>query len=365
MIEKFSLEIDFLPVGKESRSGDAIALRFGLYEDGQWKKPSIFIIDGGNSESGDALVKHVKEVYKSNYVDRVILTHPDADHASGLRNVIEELEVGKIWMHCPWNHWSDLKDSVVDNRITKRSFTERLREAYQFAHDIEQLAIKKKITIHPPHQGTYFHLNEEKVLQVLGPNKDLYLKLIQASGKTPDMSLSESISKGFSSSEKKMEYEDMTFATEHLADDEIATSAENDMSLIMLLTVGNAKVLFTGDAGTQGLYNAITYTNSRGISLKDLNVLDVPHHGSRHNLSKGILKHIKAESAVISCSVKGEPNHPSKIVINSLLRRSIVPYSTKGTLLNFRSGTVPARDGLNSATPLTFNNQVEIPIEND
>ena len=35
-----ALEIDFLPVGENSKSGDAIALRFGLYEDLKWKNQS-------------------------------------------------------------------------------------------------------------------------------------------------------------------------------------------------------------------------------------------------------------------------------------------------------------------------------------
>lgn len=361
MTENYSLEVDFIPVGEESKSGDAIALRFGIYKNEKWKNQTIMIIDGGNSNSGDALVKHVREVYNSNKVDRVILTHPDGDHASGLRNVIEQLEVGKIWMHQPWKHWGDLKDSIVDNKITKKSFSDRLREAYQYAHYIEQLANEKKIEIYSPHQGGYFHIQEEKLLTILGPSNELYLKLIQASEKTPDMAVTEAKSKIFLNTVKKLEYEDMSFETEHLAEDNIATSAENDMSLVMLLTVGGAKVLFTGDAGTQGLFNAITYATSRGISLKDLNILDVPHHGSRHNLSKGILKYIKAESGVISCAKKGEPKHPSKIVTNSLLRRNITPYKTQGQLLHYDHGEVPNRN-YSPAIPIPFSNQVEISI---
>jgi beta-lactamase superfamily II metal-dependent hydrolase len=361
MTENYSLEIDFLPVGDGSRSGDAIALRFGICKNEKWENPTIMIIDGGNSDSGERLVKHVKEVYNATKVDRLILTHPDADHASGLRNVIEQLEIGKIWMHCPWNHWADLQHSIKDNRITKKSFTNRLREAYQFAHDIEQLAIEKKIEIFSPHQGRCYHLKEEKLLTILGPSKDLYLKLVQSSDKTPAMAVTESKANTFSSTEKKLAFEDMTFETEHLAEDKIATSAENNMSLVMLLTIGGAKVLFTGDAGTEGLFNAITYANSQGINLKDLHVLDVPHHGSRHNLSKGILKHIKAKIAIISCAKNGEPSHPSKIVTNSLIRRGITPYWTQGQLLYYHKGFVINR-GYNSAIPIPFSNQVEIPI---
>ena len=65
MTENYSLEIDFMPVGDGEKSGDAIALRFGLYADGIWKNQKVFIIDGGDLASGEALVKHVKEIYKT------------------------------------------------------------------------------------------------------------------------------------------------------------------------------------------------------------------------------------------------------------------------------------------------------------
>lgn len=363
MTENYSLEIDFMPVGDGEKSGDAIALRFGLYEDGKWKNQRVFIIDGGNIASGEALVKHVKEVYKTTKVDRVILTHPDSDHASGLRKVIEELDVEKIWMHRPWSHWGDLKDSIVDGRITKKSFTDKLKEAYQYAHDIQQLAIEKKIEIFSPKQGKSYSIGGESILTVLGPSEELYTGLIQASGKTPDMGVFES-TRTFSTDTKtktKLVHEDMNFTTENLAETDMPTSAENDMSLVLLLTVGKARVLFTGDAGTQGMHKAIYYATEKGISLKNLNIFDVPHHGSRRNLSKGILRHISANYSVVSCSVLGAPKHPSPIVINSLIRRNMTPYKTQGKVLNFRFGGVPSREGYTTATPMPFTNIVEIP----
>lgn len=352
-----ALEIDFLPVGNNSRSGDAIAIRFGNYENGRWKTQTVFIIDGGDTASGEALVKHVNEIYHTDKVDRVILTHPDSDHASGLRTVIEELKVGKIWMHRPWNHWSDLKDSIKDGRITKKSFGERMQDAYQHAYEIEQLAVAKKIDIFHPNQGCNYKGYNQNILKVLAPGKDFYLSLIQASDKTPHMGLGSS-SKLFSST-KSWEHEDMSFGTEHLYDDEGDTSAENDMSLILYLTFAGKKVLFTGDAGTMGLYKAIRYATEQGIDLNKLDLLQVPHHGSRHNISKNILEFIYAPTAVISSAPQGAPNHPSPIVTNSLLRRNINPFATQGILINYHHGA-PMRTGLRIATPIPFQSLVQI-----
>jgi glyoxylase-like metal-dependent hydrolase (beta-lactamase superfamily II) len=70
-------EIDFLSVGKEGQSGDAIAFRIGnLY--GDRKEQFVVVIDGGFKESGEQLVSHIKKYYQTSDIDLVILTHPDA-----------------------------------------------------------------------------------------------------------------------------------------------------------------------------------------------------------------------------------------------------------------------------------------------
>ena len=48
-------EIDFLPVGDGSKSGDAIALRYGNLTDSS--QQTVVIIDGGYSDDGEALVE--------------------------------------------------------------------------------------------------------------------------------------------------------------------------------------------------------------------------------------------------------------------------------------------------------------------
>lgn len=264
-------------------------------------------------------------------------------------------------MHRPWNHWADLKDSIKDGRITKSSFGERLRNAYQFAFDFEQIAEKRKIEIMAPHQGSYLHLNQEKILTVLGPSKEFYLSLIQSSDKTPAMGVLEGIVKSFAAVEKSTAYEDMTYETEHLADDDQGTSVENNMSLILYLTVAGRKILFTADAGVMALYKAIRYSHENGIDLKQLDRFQVPHHGSRHNLTKGILKHIHAPTAFISCSKEGEPVHPAKIVTNALRRRGITAYCTQGASLIHHTANIPNRPGVVDATQIPFYNYVEIP----
>ncbi len=93
-------EVDFLKTNSD-RSGDAIAIRYRI-----GTTTTVHIVDGGFQETGEDVVQHVRQYYGTNYVDRVIVTHPDGDHAGGLRSVLEELEVSELWMLRPWLYYN-------------------------------------------------------------------------------------------------------------------------------------------------------------------------------------------------------------------------------------------------------------------
>ena len=115
-------EIDLLAVGSGERSGDAICVRYGT--PGNYR---VMIYDGGTRESGENLVRHVREHYGTNYVDFVVCSHPDADHASGLTTVLENMTVGALWMHRPWMYSEAIRQYFKDGRIIDNSLTELLR----------------------------------------------------------------------------------------------------------------------------------------------------------------------------------------------------------------------------------------------
>ncbi|WP_143579324.1 MBL fold metallo-hydrolase [Stenotrophomonas maltophilia] len=97
-----SIELDFLAV-ETSKSGDAIGVRYELNG-----RTRIHVVDGGYLETGDRLVEHIAKHYGTAKVDSVVLTHPDSDHANGLRKVLERCEVGELWMHRPWLYAEEL-----------------------------------------------------------------------------------------------------------------------------------------------------------------------------------------------------------------------------------------------------------------
>ena len=89
-------DIDFLPVGDEGQSGDAIAIRFSRPDVGGYVH---VVIDAGFQDDGDALVQHITGWFETDAIDLAIVTHPDGDHIGGMGTVLRNLNVGTLCIH--------------------------------------------------------------------------------------------------------------------------------------------------------------------------------------------------------------------------------------------------------------------------
>lgn len=106
-------EIDFLPVGEETKSGDAILCRY--IEDGFSR---VILIDGGYQQTSEIILHHMKEYYypTSDYsdmrIDHIICSHLDQDHIGGLKDVMQKCDVGTLWINNPLDYvnYSSLPD---------------------------------------------------------------------------------------------------------------------------------------------------------------------------------------------------------------------------------------------------------------
>lgn len=354
MTEEIGFEIDFIPVGTGEKSGDAIAIRYGRLNSPNNFSQKVIVIDGGTLESGQKLVEHIKNVYRTTQVDLVINTHTDNDHCSGLREVLNNLNVKELWIHMPWHSSKDYLDLFDDGRITNNSLKERLKEALSIPHELETIARQKKIKIQEPFTGLTF---DGGVIEILGPSQDYYTELLPNFRSTPTPTEEVAISKAFTTIKESVNWVLESMNIETLGEDG-ETSSENNSGTICLFNIAGKKFLLTADTGIPALSRAIAYAKNRGITLHDLFTLQVPHHGSRRNVSPSILNQIKGEYALISCAQEGEPKHPAKKVTNALIRRGAKVYANKGS--NLKHGhNAPQRSNYNIATPIQFYNQVE------
>jgi len=361
------IEIDFLAVGDASKSGDAIGIRFGNLH-GKREEQTVITIDGGTKESGENLVEHIKTHFGTTRVDYAFLTHPDGDHASGMSEVLENLTVGQVVMHRPWEHSHAIHDLFDDDRTTPNSISERSKENLTAAHEVEKLALAKNIQIIEPFAGVS---TKDGSIRVLGPSQDYYREVLAQFDYMPEVIQAESRAFSFSNAAAKI----INWVVEKWDEDKLvepqddAVSAENNSSMIMLITTANGKHhLLTGDAGVPALSRALDYAANIPIDWSKLAFIQTPHHGSKRNIGPSILDRLFGgikppgtkldKMTFVSAAKEGAPKHPNKRVTNAFLRRGVNSYVTAGHGKRFHDDA-PARAGWSVATPIEFQYQVE------
>jgi beta-lactamase superfamily II metal-dependent hydrolase len=342
-------EIEFLPVGDGCKAGDAIVIRYGsdnVYE--------LMIIDGGTKESGKAIVEHIRSEFGPNKViSHVVLTHSDADHASGLTEVLSELTVKNLWLHVPWVSAAAARPYFADKRWTDAGLAQVLRTEYDLIDEIFEIALAKKtINIYQPFAGSTIG-----PFRVLSPYESVYPLLLPQFPRTPDPDqeaieaagwwigkppggmaqfveniLVKSLTKGPKWIQEK-------WANEWLKDGGITTACNETSVVLYADCEGSGRVLLTGDAGVWGLNMAANYAEKNGLVLQDFKFVQIPHHGSRRNVGPTILNRllgpIQPESSrsrytAFVSSPKDDSNHPRKMVLNAFLRRGAKVLATQG-----------------------------------
>ena len=328
-------EIDFITVG-EARSGDAITLRYEVNGN-----TFIHVVDGGFQDDGPHVMRHLRKYYGGSGVSHIVVTHPDGDHTGGLQTVIEECSVytgGGLWMLRPWLYAAELLPSFA--RFTTVSGLEAaLRKAYPSIAALEEIAERLGITIYEPFQGEA--IGE---FTVLAPTKARYLDLVVRSKKTPKEAAEEARLKILEALQARVAkvvrfikagWGDEKFSAE-------ATSEENEMSVVQYANLCGVKILLTGDVGRDGLAEAADYAPFVGFQLPGINCFDVPHHGSRRNVSTELLdrwlgarlpqqlpKGDGLFNAYISAN-QNDDDHPRRAVVRGLVHRGADVSQTEG-----------------------------------
>ena len=283
-------EIDFLSVG-ESQSGDAIALR---YE--RQGNTFVHVVDGGFQDDGPHIMAHLRKYYGGKGVSHVVLTHPDNDHAGGLGTVLEECAVppgGGLWMLRPWLYASELIDHFA--RFTTVSGLEMaLREAYPNVVALEAIAQRRGI----PHLRAFPRCNDRRVHgpravegAVSPTDRGLGRGHRKEAAPAGSMGLLEALQ---SAAAKVARYAKAAWGVEVFSTE--PTSAENEMSVVQYASLCDEKILITGDVGREGLTEAADFAPLIGLQLPGIDRFDVPHHGSRRNVSTELLDRVAGSS---------------------------------------------------------------------
>ena len=364
-------EIEFMPVGTGSKAGDAIILRYGTPVDYK-----LMLIDGGNAESGDAVVAHLKSHYgPAVRLEHVLLTHSDADHASGLRAVLKEIPVTNLWLHVPWLLAREAVSLFADKRWTPDGLEKYIRNEYDIVSEIFDLATAAGCKMFYPFRGA-----DIGPFHIMSPSRYEYLHLLPQFEKTPDpdqaaikaasmwLGKASLISRLVEAARAKVEnWTTETWAQERLRDGG-QTSASNESTVVLYGAFENAqRILLTGDGGVNALTWCADYAVIAGLPLQQFTFVQIPHHGSRRNVGPTVLtrllgaiqpEYAGSRFAAYVSAPADDTNHPRKIVLNAFKRRGGTIHATQGSS-KVHWGGFPARPGYYNVDGLPFFTRVE------
>ncbi|RWA94494.1 MBL fold metallo-hydrolase [Mesorhizobium sp.] len=354
-------EIDFLGV-ETKKSGDAIAVRYE--KDGVTR---IHVVDGGYAATGEKLRDHILAHYgRPSFIDHVVATHNDGDHARGLQAILEHFDVGVLWMLRPWIY----ADELI-GRFETYSSVDRLRSALRSAYAnlaaLEEIAVKKGIEIREPFQGAW--IGE---FRVMAPTRARFLDLVVTSDKTPEATNEESSFGGLLTTIVERAKTAVALIRAAWGGESFPaedTSNENEMSVVQSAQLCDEKILLTADTGRDGLAEVIAYAPSAGLALPGINRFQVPHHGGRRNLTTDLLDAILGQrlenppaaghfTAVIS-SAKEDEDHPRKVVMRAMIHRGASLHMTEGRDIWSYSRNAPVREGWTALTPAGYPEEYE------
>lgn len=345
-------QIDFLSVGESN--GDAICIRHGDAFSGY----TMYVVDGGYGPTGQKIIDHINAYYGApKFIDHVVLSHADNDHVAGLIKVVEHYDVGTVWMNRPWRFSAEIIGAFHGN-FTVDGLTKAIRDAYPLLVQLEDLANKKGIPIRDA-----FTYTQIGAFTVLAPTRQRYLELIPKFDRTPTSYVTPV--KGFlakiGEAVKQLAHFFETWGSEALEENPSPTSASNESCLVQIADFNGRTALLTADAGPDALHRAADAAYAIGM-LAPPTFVQVPHHGSRRNVTPSVLDRwlgtVLPEGSTprgtAFCSVgANKPDYPRRRVSNAYLRRGYPVFKTDNSWICHYS-EMGGRSGMQPIAPLPF-----------
>jgi len=102
-----------------------------------------------------------------------VSTHPDTDHSCGLRAVLKELPVERLWVHGLWHHAAHILPLFADSRWTAAGLEAKIKSEYPVIAELMDLATQQGTAIYQPFAG-----NTIGPFTVLSPTVEIYQHLL-------------------------------------------------------------------------------------------------------------------------------------------------------------------------------------------
>lgn len=314
------IEIDILPASSESKGGDCALIRIGTFDYRSKNNNQIVIlIDAGYKENAERIKEYLYEHYNTKTIDLAIITHPDTDHISGFKQLLDDncINIRRTFIHDPWLHAKGIFNRTQDGRRTvnsiENSFEDTLKTLSNVLDRIENKNTEPFGIIKLQGVNAY----------ILGPTKDYYEKLLY---QFPGM---EGNSSGGPSDIYSDRLSDYDPSINHFLDDPQTSPKNNSSAIILFHDDNNVPIaLFTGDAGVDAINKALDIADKHNIKYKNVNLFQIPHHGSIKNISKALIERISPKRAYVSAPPE-KTEHPSRLLINYFHKIGIDVYHVR------------------------------------
>ncbi|MDD6920066.1 MAG: DNA internalization-related competence protein ComEC/Rec2 [Eubacteriales bacterium] len=236
------------------------------------------LIDGGGNENYDVGKKILKPFLLKNRISKIdyaFVTHEDIDHVDGIYSLYRDGMIDKVVL-------SDIKHSdFVTNGVNDKNTSNKNKRKYKWDE-------KNVIRVS---SGYKFTFNNNEYIEVLHPD-----------------------AKGFESNEINLTKNGNI--SRHL-------SEENDNSLVILIKSNNMTFLATGDISSN-VENFLVDNNF--LKKSKVDILLLPHHGSKYSSSERFLEYIQPSIAIIQVGRKNRYGHPSEEVLERCMKNDIILY---------------------------------------
>ncbi len=310
MSSYYGIEIDMLNLG------DADSILVSKWDAGGVTR---ILIDGGYRKDAET-VQNFLDSMGILHIDHLVCTHIHDDHAGGLVELVEgrRFSIGNAWMHIPTNH---VDGARVQNSLSRAKAAGLKRAMYVEAslktvHDLQFALLKRGIFPVEP-----FLFDQIGFMKVCSPSRELYEeKLLQFANFdefTKSAMLLEKQDLGINISDGVRS----AFNLEPDLLDSPITDPENEASIVLGTEFNGSTILLTADAGVEAFGIA-----TANFDLTNLTFMQIPHHGSRRNITKSLINYFSPKCAFVSAA--GNVKHPRRAVINAFKEAGSLVYST-------------------------------------
>lgn len=227
-------------------------------------------------------------------VELVALTHPQEDHYGGLQDIIERYHVSRI-----------IIPKVLNNTDSYKTFISTLEK-----HKVKTFHVNTGDKIQQHNTGKIYQ--KDTIIESDPPVPMVTFDILWPREAFVQTNTIKADSNSSNSGENSTESYILSAINEAEAGEDL-----NNFSLVMHLSFGSFDALFTGDAEkdiVEGLLDG---------ERDAIEVLKVPHHGSKDAVTTSFLNAINPALAVLSVGKKNSYGHPDENIVRLLVEKGV------------------------------------------